>query len=188
MSARRSSGAKKAKPARKARPRAAATRASRRRRGARPRAGDPSRIAAELVHSILAHEGVDRAEVGLAHGTDDVVRVLNKRYRGMDKATDILSFTYEDDRDARGQRLLVGDLVISVPRLLAQARRYRTTPGRELARLLTHGALHLCGHDHVKVGERKKMRAREQVHMDAIGGGSERALTRLVRTWERESD
>lgn len=139
------------------------------------------------MHSILAHEGVDRAEVGLAHGDDAVVRVLNKRYRGMDKATDILSFTYEDGRDPRGKRLLVGDLVVSVPRLLAQARRYRTTPGRELARLLTHGALHLCGHDHVKVGERKRMRAREQVHMEAIGGGSERALTRLVRTWERES-
>ena len=186
MSARRSSGAKSPKSAGARRPKPA-TRADRRRRGARARAGDPSRIAAEYVHTILAHEGVARAEVGLAHGGDDVIRVLNRRYRNKDKATDILSFTYEDGLDPRGQRVLLGDLVVSVPRLLAQAHRYRVTPGRELARLLTHGALHLCGHDHVKVGERKRMRAREQVHLDGLKGVSERALTRLVRAWERES-
>jgi probable rRNA maturation factor len=152
----------------------------------RSKAGDPSRIAAELVHTILAGEGVAHAEVGLAHGNDGVLRVLNKKYRGMDKATDILSFTYEDVRDPNGHRVLFGDLVISVPRLLAQARRYRVTPGRELARLLTHGALHLCGHDHVKLDERKRMRARERVHLETVNGASEKALTRLVRSWERE--
>jgi probable rRNA maturation factor len=138
------------------------------------------------VHKILAHEGVAHAEVGLAHGSDGLVRVLNKKYRGMDKATDILSFTYEDVQDEQGHRVLFGDLVISVPRLLAQAKRYKVTPGRELARLLTHGALHLCGHDHMKVGERTRMRAKERVHMDAVNGVSEKALTRLVRSWERE--
>ena len=138
------------------------------------------------MHTILAGEGVAHAEVGLAHASDSVIRVLNKKYRGMDKATDILSFTYEDLRDAEGHRVLYGDLVISVPRLLAQAKRYKVTPGRELARLLTHGALHLCGHDHVKLGERKRMRGRERTHMDAVKGVSEKALTRLVRSWERE--
>ena len=138
------------------------------------------------MHTILAGEGVAHAEVGLAHGSDSVMRVLNKKYRGLDKATDILSFTYEDARDPSGHRVLFGDLVISVPRILAQAKRYRVTPGRELARLLTHGALHLCGHDHVKLGERKRMRARERVHLDSLGGPSEKALTRLVRSWERE--
>lgn len=162
------------------------TRSTRATRGAKRKAGDPARVAADLVHAILAGEGVAHAEVGLAHGTDDVIRVLNKKYRGMDKATDILSFTYEDVRDPQGHRVLFGDLVISVPRLLSQAKRYRVTPGRELARLLTHGALHLCGHDHVKVRERAVMRARERVHLDTLRGGSEKALTRLVRSWERE--
>jgi probable rRNA maturation factor len=182
VSARRSSGGKKSVPKRSSR-----TRAARSGRGARAKAGDPSRVAAELVHRILEGEGVAHAEVGLAHGTDGVIRVLNKKYRGLDKATDILSFTYEDVKDPNGHRVLFGDLVISVPRLLAQAKRYRVTPGRELARLLTHGALHLCGHDHMKLGERKVMRARERVHMDALNGGSEKALTRLVRSWEREA-
>jgi probable rRNA maturation factor len=191
VSARRSSGARR--PARAKRASSAkkkvlrrATRATRATRARKRKAADPSRVAADLVHAILAGEGVAHAEVGLAHGGDDVIRVLNKKYRGMDKATDILSFTYEDVKDPEGHRVLFGDLVISVPRLLSQARRYRVTPGRELARLLTHGALHLCGHDHMKVGERKVMRARERVHLEKLAGGSEAALTRLVRSWERE--
>src|SRR5436190_9726533 len=114
VSARRSSGVKRRTSKR-------TTRTARRRRGAPSKAGDPSRIAAELVHKILAHEGVAHAEVGLAHGNDGVLRVLNKKYRGMDKATDILSFTYEDVKDEEGHRVLFGDLVVSVPRVLAQA-------------------------------------------------------------------
>lgn len=141
-------------------------------------------MAAELCRSVLAGEGVTEAEVGLSHGDDDLLRELNRRYRGMDRATDILSFTYEDRSDRAGSRLLAGDLVISVPRLLAQARRYRVTPGRELARLLTHGALHLCGHDHKKPLERRRMRGRERIHLKALKPADEQSLTRLVRTWD----
>lgn len=186
MSARRSSGARRPARAQRASSKKKVVRRSARATKSKRKAADPSRVAADLVHAILAGEGVAHAEVGLAHGGDDVIRVLNKKYRGMDKATDILSFTYEDVKDPEGHRVLFGDLVISVPRLLSQAKRYRVTPGRELARLLTHGALHLCGHDHMKAGERKVMRARERVHLDKLAGGSEAALTRLVRSWERE--
>jgi len=91
-------------------------------------------VAAELVHAVLAGEGVALAEVGLAHGGDDVLRELNRRYRGKNKATDVLSFTYEDGLDGKGHRVLMGDLVLSVPRVLAQARRFRVTPGREIGR------------------------------------------------------
>ncbi|MCE9627393.1 MAG: rRNA maturation RNase YbeY [Candidatus Eisenbacteria bacterium] len=46
--------------------------------------------------------------------------------------------------------------------MTVQAQRYRVSEGAELARLVIHGALHLCGHDHMKAGERKRMRAREE--------------------------
>jgi probable rRNA maturation factor len=108
-------------------------------------------------------------------------------YRGMDRTTDVLSFTYEDRRDARGARELWGDLVVSVPRVRAQARRYRVSPGRELARLLTHGALHLCGLDHQRASERADMRARERRHLRALSAAQERALTRLVRDWTADA-
>jgi probable rRNA maturation factor len=168
--ARRSSGAEP----KRARARATAPRP-------RPLSGDA--VAAALCERVLAGDGVARAEVGLAWGGDDLLRELNRRYRGIDRATDILSFTYEDEFDGSERRTLTGDLVISLPRLLSQAKRYRTSHGRELARLLVHGALHLCGHDHVKVVERRRMRARERVHMNAVDPRAEEALTRLVLGW-----
>jgi probable rRNA maturation factor len=125
---------------------------------------------------------VGRAEVALAFGGDDTLRGFNRRYRGVDRATDVLSFLYEDETKD-GVRRLAGDLVVSVPRVLAQARRYRVTPGRELARLVVHGALHLCGHDHVQVGERRRMRERERVHLRALPAAWEHSLTRLVAGW-----
>jgi probable rRNA maturation factor len=66
----------------------------------------------------------------------------------------------EHERDA-ATRPVCGDVLISLDRTAAQAKRYRVTPGRELARLVVHGALHLCGHDHRRAGERARMRARE---------------------------
>jgi ssRNA-specific RNase YbeY (16S rRNA maturation enzyme) len=49
-----------------------------------------------------------------------------------------------------------------------QARRYRVTPGAELARLVAHGTLHLCGHDHARPAERRRMRARETAVLRAV--------------------
>jgi len=128
------------------------------------------------------------AEVGLAYADDVTLRTLNSRYRDINRTTDVLSFTYEDGLDENGQRLLEGDIIISVPRLVAQAKRYKVTPGRELARLLTHGALHLCGHDHKRPAERKTMREREKIHLDAIPKTAEDALTELVDAWAAALD
>src|SRR5262245_35363978 len=111
---------------------------------------------------VLAREGVTRADVSVVFGDDVLLRTLNARYRGIDRATDVLSFTYEDDGPGGARRALGGELVLSTARIAAQARRYRHTPGKELLRLVTHGLLHLCGHDHVKAGERKVMRAAER--------------------------
>jgi probable rRNA maturation factor len=136
---------------------------------------------------VLAGEEVARAEIGLALGDDGTLRQLNRMYRGIDRTTDVLSFTYEDRRDARGTRELWGDLVVSVPRVRVQARRYRVSAGRELARLLTHGALHLCGLDHRRAAERADMRSRERRHLRGLTALQERALTRLVRAWTADA-
>ena len=89
--------------------------------------------------------------------TDDAaLRALNQSWRGIDRATDVLSFHYHE-----GGQPVTGDLVISIDRWHEQARRFRTTHGRELARLVVHGALHLAGLDHHRVAERRQMRAQE---------------------------
>ena len=69
---------------------------------------------------------------------------------------------HEPDADARPIR---GDLVVSLDRVRSQARRYRVTAGSELVRLVVHGALHLCGHDHARAAERQRMRTRERSAM-----------------------
>jgi probable rRNA maturation factor len=120
-----------------------------------------ARLAA-YARAVLASEGVARAAVGIVFADDAELRRLNADYRGIDRATDVLSFTYADDGPGAAPRHLEGELYLSTARIAAQAKRYRHTPGAELLRLVTHGLLHLCGHDHVKAGERRIMRAAER--------------------------
>jgi rRNA maturation RNase YbeY len=111
---------------------------------------------------VLARLGVRRADVTIVLADDALLRALYLRYKRKDRTTDVLSFTLEDEIAPRGGRRLEGEIYISRERLFVQAKRYRHSPGRELLRLVTHGLLHLAGHDHMKPGERRVMRAAER--------------------------
>ena len=88
---------------------------------------------------------------------DAKLRDLNRRWRGLDRATDVLSFGYDDGEGD----VVDGDIVVSLERVREQAKRFRASRGRELARVVLHGALHLAGLDHQSAAERRRMRARE---------------------------
>ena len=126
--------------------------------------------------------------------TDDAdIRALNTRTRGVERATDVLSFptvNYPAGKTARGceKRLraefdpelgacLMGDIVISRERALAQAAEYGHSPRRELCYLLAHGLFHLMGYDHMTPDEQKEMRAMEEkaLGMAGISRGDEAA-------------
>lgn len=144
-----------------------------------PRA--PSAFAAPLraiVRAALALEQRVPGEIAIVLRDDHYLRVLNRRWRRIDRATDVLSFPYHDE----GARRIDGDLVISLDRMEAQARRYRVSRGRELARLVIHGALHLAGLDHHEAAERRYMRAREEQSMR----GSRAAIQRLEKALDRD--
>ena len=111
-----------------------------------------------LVAAALALEGGRAGDITVLLADDAALRALNRRWRGIDRATDVLSFLYAERRDKR----IDGDLAISLERMGDQAKRYRVTRGRELARLVVHGALHLAGLDHHRATERVHMRRREQ--------------------------
>jgi rRNA maturation RNase YbeY len=64
---------------------------------------------------------------------------------------------------------MLGDIVISVDTAQAQATAYDATLEREVERLLIHGVLHLCGHDHLVAGERRAMEKEERRLADTIG-------------------
>jgi len=79
--------------------------------------------------------------------SDRKMREFNRRYRGMDSTTDVLSFPAEADDAPSGERHL-GDIVISVTTAAQQARQARHSLSRELKLLALHGYLHLLGYDH----------------------------------------
>lgn len=116
-----------------------------------------------IVRATLALEGRRPGEIAIVLTDDAALRELNRRWRRVDRATDVLSFAY-DERDPQQtgpSGRVNGDLVISLERVEAQARRFQVTRGRELARLAIHGALHLAGLDHQRAADRTRMRARE---------------------------
>jgi probable rRNA maturation factor len=114
-----------------------------------------------LVALTLKREGRRTGEIGVRLTDDTELRELNRRWRKMDRATDVITFAYDEDAPDAATRPVTGDIVVSMERVLVQAKRYKDTPGTELARLVIHGVLHLVGHDHLKAAERRDMRARE---------------------------
>lgn len=109
-----------------------------------------------LVLAALALEGRGAGEVSVALADDAALRALNRDWRGLDRATDVLSFGYDG-----GEGPVSGDIAVSLERVREQAKRFRVSPGRELARVVVHGALHLAGLDHGHTAARRRMRARE---------------------------
>ena len=116
-----------------------------------------------------------RGEVTVVLTDDRGIARLNGAYRGKDRPTDVLSFPIGDGRD-KGEAF--GDVVISVETARRQARDYDAPLLEELQRLLVHGVLHLCGHDHHE--------RREAARMHALTRGLVRAL-RAARSSARRA-
>ena len=115
---------------------------------------------------------------------DKQIRSLNARFRGMDSSTDVLSFPsvqwpsgktaadrpgllkreYDDETDA----CFLGDVVISMDHLKAQAMEYGHGERREAAYLLVHSLCHLMGYDHMNEDEKRIMRAKEEAILSRV--------------------
>lgn len=118
------------------------------------------------------------AAVNVLLTDNEAIREMNREYRRIDRATDVLSFPlieYEEPADfsrleeepeayfdPESGELLLGDIVISLERMRAQAAEYGHSEQRELAFLVAHSMLHLSGYDHVEDGEREIMEAKQE--------------------------
>jgi rRNA maturation RNase YbeY len=116
-------------------------------------------VLARIVERVLEFVHDDRAELGIVLMDDDGIAKLNAQYHHTQGPTDILSFDYGD-----GQ----GELIISVDHVIAQARRFRSTPSRELVLYVVHGILHLHGHNDLTLRDRRRMRAAERRLMSRL--------------------
>ncbi len=102
---------------------------------------------------------------------DAEIRKLNARHLGLDRATDVLSFNYRSVGEKTPGSNVLGEIIIAVPQLVRQAKRRRLPVADELHRLLIHGYLHLLGHDHHKLTDRRIMRQLEKRILTAVPGG-----------------
>jgi probable rRNA maturation factor len=128
---------------------------------------------------LMRAAGLDECELSLTLTSDRAMRRLNRDFRGIDTATDVLSFSQIEQagsappnpRSVRNSPgLPVGDVVISIDTALRQAREYRVSPSSRLRRLLVHGFLHLIGYDHERsASDARRMFARERALTAKIG-------------------
>jgi probable rRNA maturation factor len=96
-----------------------------------------SRFAAHALETI----GKSESSATIAFVSDKRIRELNRQFRGVNKATDVLSFP-------AGEKLNLGDVAVSVDTAAVQATENGLTFEDEIAQLILHGLLHLCGYDH----------------------------------------
>jgi len=102
----------------------------------------------EFGERALQAIGFARRDATVVFVSDRSIRDLNRRYRGKNKATDVLSFPTEAEPFEAENRKHLGDVVISVPRAAAQSKQNGLSFSGEIEQLILHGLLHLCGHDH----------------------------------------
>ena len=141
----------------------------------------------------VAVEQRDGVQVSLLVTGDDVLRELNRQFRGLDEVTDVLSFStahaghWEGESDGPqdmyikpgdtddfplilppGELPPLGEVVLSYPQAQRQATEHNRPVDMEVAHLIIHGLLHLAGHDHEELEECALMESRERVGLEAV--------------------
>ncbi len=99
--------------------------------------------------------------------TPENIRKFNKQYRNIDKETDVLSFPMFEKEELEKAKLsknidVLGDMIISIDRVLDQAKEYGHSFERELAYMVVHSFYHLLGYDHIVEEDKKIMREKEE--------------------------
>lgn len=132
-----------------------------------------------VVSEALDYVGCPyEAAVSVLLTDNEAIREMNREYRQLDRPTDVLSFPmidYEEPADfsrleeepeayfdPETGELLLGDIVVSLETMRAQAAEYGHSEQRELAFLVAHSMLHLSGFDHMEDGERRIMEAKQE--------------------------
>ena len=140
-----------------------------------------------------AHPKSEPVQVGLVVTDDETVRELNRRFRGLDEVTDVLSFSASHSghwageiQEARqealepedteavpfalplGEPSPLGEVIISFPQTQRQAQERNCPAEQELALLIVHGVLHLVGYDHMEPGDEAQMQAKERSALAAV--------------------
>jgi len=129
-------------------------------------------IVKKVLDKCFEEEGLldSKLIMTITFTTPEEIRKINKKYRKIDKATDVLSFPMfeKDELDEKIKNGdfpyedVLGDVIISIEKVREQAKEYGHSFERELSYMLVHGFYHLMGYDHIKEEDKKIMRPKEE--------------------------
>lgn len=129
-------------------------------------------IVKKVLNKCFEEEGLldSKLIMTITFTTPEEIRKINKKYRKIDRATDVLSFPMfekeELDEKIKNKNFLyedvLGDIIISIDKVREQAEEYGHSFERELSYMLVHGFYHLMGYDHIEEEDKKIMRPKEE--------------------------
>lgn len=141
-------------------------------------------VAEDVMEVVLDQEKCPyEAQISLVLTDDDTIHSTNREFRGIDRPTDVFSFPMIDfpapadysilEQDdsyfhPESGELLLGDIMISIPRAIEQAREYGHSLKREYAFLIAHSMLHLLGYDHMEENERLLMEQKQEQALQSL--------------------
>ena len=138
----------------------------------------------KVVSKCFEKEGLENTNLymSITLTLPEEIKEINRKYRNIDKATDVLSFPMFEKNEIDqivGKSVkdvgevekidILGDIVISIPRVYEQAEEYGHSFERELSYMVVHGFYHLMGYDHMIEDEKKVMRQKEEVVLSSLG-------------------
>ena len=138
----------------------------------------------KVVNECFKTEKLDKTNLymSITLTNPEEIERINKQYRSIDRPTDVLSFPmFEKEElenfisknsnitDVNEQADILGDIVISIPKVYEQAKEYNHSFERELAYMVVHGFYHLMGYDHMEEEDKAQMRAKEELVLGKLG-------------------
>jgi probable rRNA maturation factor len=136
---------------------------------------DAHNIVSAAAQAALRDENVagtlsgSAIELSILLTDDKAIAELNLQWRGRTGPTNVLSFPAETDWRPAAAPVLLGDVVIAIETVMAEAKNAGIAPADHLRHLVVHGVLHLCGYDHENDADADRMEGREIVILEALG-------------------
>ncbi len=124
----------------------------------------------EVLQAAFEIEHVQNVLFSIIFVGNEEIQAINKKYRNIDRVTDVISFAFEDNEVEQEELRVLGDIYICIPKMMEQAKEYGHIEKRELSFLVVHGLLHLLGYDHM-LGkeEEKEMFSKQDLILNQVG-------------------
>ena len=123
-----------------------------------------NKVVSDGILSLFNSKDIDKADISFIFGDDDLLNKLKKEFFNLDHLTDVIAFRLNDE----GEKIIEGEIYISIPRAKENAIKFKEPLNRELGRLIIHGCLHLLGFKDESNNEKTEMRDQEDHYLDIM--------------------